>query len=72
MKYWQLVTLAVVGLVALVPLIWWVLWSLWTWVLPQVWPDGPDAIVRPGYWLFVGELLVLSIIGRTLFSGSKE
>lgn len=67
MKQWQIVLLCAALIIGLVPVIWWVLWSIWTWVLPQVWPDGPDAVIRPSYWLFVGELIVISIVGHGLF-----
>lgn len=55
--------------VALVLGVWWLCWSLWCWVLPQLWPTGPASLVAPGYWLFVGILFLLGIIGRTLRSG---
>lgn len=47
---------------------WWLLWSLWCFVLPQVYPTGPEGLIRPSYWLFVGMwllfLLVVMIIKR--------
>lgn len=42
------------GSVTLAMGVWWLLWSLWTFVLPQVWPTGPEGLIRPGYWLFAG------------------
>jgi hypothetical protein len=64
--------LFVIGLllVLFIPLvlgIWWCLWSLWSWVLPQIWVGGPEAVIHPSYWLFVGMLLLASLIGKTLF-----
>jgi hypothetical protein len=59
------------AIVALVLGLWWLFWALWTWVLPQIWPNGPDAIVRPSYWLFVGCLLLASLIGRLLFKSDN-
>ena len=50
---------------------WWLIWLLWTWALPQIWPTGPDLIVRPGYWAFAGLWVLLSLIGRVIF-GHKE
>jgi len=64
------IILAVLGIAAIVCLVmgvWWLFWSLWTWVLPQVWATGPENLIRPSYWLFVGMLLILSLIGRALF-----
>ena len=45
----------------------WLLWSLWCWVLPQLWPTGPDNLVNPGFWLFVAAAFLLSCIGRMVF-----
>ena len=67
MKTIAVYVLALAVVVPLVLGIWWLMWSLWTWVLPQVWANGPDAVVRPSYWLFVGELLLLGLIGRAIF-----
>jgi hypothetical protein len=61
------------GFLILVPIvlgIYWLFWCLWTWVLPQLWPHGPQAFIEPGYWLFVGMLFLVSMIGR-LFWSSK-
>lgn len=65
-------SIATVVMIAIVLGIWWLMWQLWTWVLPQIWPTGPDAIVRPGYWLWVGMSLVAGIIGRTLFGRNDK
>lgn len=67
-----LVVLAVVGVIGIVLGLYWLFWMLWTWVLLQIWPDGPEAIVRPGYWLFVGALVILSAIGSVLFKSPKS
>lgn len=55
--------------VCLVLLILWPIWLLWSWVMPQLWSNGPESIIAPGYWLFVGAYMVF----RTLqgFSSSK-
>ena len=68
---------AVIALLALVlvPLvmgIWWLFWSLYTWVMPQVWPTGPAALIEPGYWLFVGMWVLLAAIGSMFRSKAKE
>ena len=47
------------------------IWALWTFVMPQVWVDGPQAIVNPGYWLFVCEWLLLGLVSRSIF-GRRE
>lgn len=43
---WVLIIGVALGVVSL---IWWG----WSWVLPQIWPDGPANVIRPNYWLFV-------------------
>lgn len=48
----------------------WPIWALWTLVLMTAWPTGPEAIVNPGYWLFVGEWVLLAVVAR-MFRGSK-
>ena len=58
-------------IVAIVLGVEWLFWSLWCWVLPQLWPTGPIGLIAPGYWLFVGALLILGIVGRTM-RGGKE
>ena len=64
--------LIVVGVVGLILGIYWLFWLLWAWVMPQVWPTGPDALVRPGYWLFVGMMMCLSIVGGAIFRSGKS
>lgn len=69
----KIVGYVVVGsiIVGLLLAIWWFFWALWTWVLPQIWPTGPETLIRPGYWLFVGCLLLLGFIGKLLFKADK-
>lgn len=50
----------------------WLLWVLWTFVLGQVWPDGPLAVVSPGYLLFVAEWILIGLIGRRIFGRSEK
>jgi len=40
----------------------WLFWNLWLYVLQNVWPEGPAWFVRPGFWLFVGESVLLSFV----------
>lgn len=54
----------VVIIIALVAL---PIWALWCWVLPQLWPTGPAALIQPSYWLFVGALILF----RLMFGGSS-
>lgn len=51
--------------------IWWLFWMLWCWVLPQVYPTGPAGLLAPSYKLFVGCLLISSLVGRVLFGRKK-
>ena len=70
MKTWKIKAIEAVLLlgvaIALVLGIWWIFWSIWTWALPQLWPTGPEAVIRPSYWLFAA-LIVLA----ALFRGAK-
>lgn len=50
----------------------WMIWSLWSFVLGQVWPSGPSAIVSPSYKLFICEWILLGMIGRRIFGHSKK
>lgn len=48
------------------------IWWLWCGVLGYFWPAGPEQIIDPGFWPFVGLLLLLSIIGRILFKRNTK
>ncbi len=37
-------------------------WLLWCFVLPQVYPTGPEGFIRPGYWLFAGMGVLFALI----------
>ena len=64
-------SIAAVGVVALALGIYYLLWLLWTWVMPQMWAAGPDNFVRPSYCLFVVALVLLLLVGKAIFGGSK-
>ncbi len=57
--------------IAIVLGVYWLIWSLWTWVMPQLWPTGPENLVNPGFWLFSGAFLLLSLVGGAIFGRSK-
>lgn len=44
--------------------VYWLLWLFWCAVFGAAWPTGPDAIVRPGFWLFAGEWLLMLLLVR--------
>ena len=49
------------------------LWKLWCFVLGSVYPEGPETIVHPGYWLFVAAWVLAACVGSALFGrGSTE
>lgn len=52
------------GGTAILMFLWWLLWLLWCFVLPQVYPTGPEGLIRPSYWLFAGmwSLFVLVVL----------
>jgi hypothetical protein len=66
---WSLVSVITVIVVLCV---WWLMWKLWGWVLPQLWADGPTALIHPSYWLFAAGWFLLSLVGRALFGRSKS
>lgn len=41
-------------------------WWLWVTVLPSWWPEGPEHIIRPGFWAFVGAWIILGIVLRAV------
>lgn len=50
----------------------WIIWSAWCWVMPQLWPDGPEKLINPGYLLFLVSWLLIGVVGRRVFGrGSK-
>jgi hypothetical protein len=55
------------GIVAALLAFDWLVWKLWLWVVPQVWANGPDGFVRPGFWLFAAAWFLVSLAGRSLF-----
>lgn len=58
-----------VGLVLLIMSgIWW----LWCAVVPVLWPTGPEQLINPSYWLFVGAWLLASLVGRAIFGRSSK
>lgn len=51
----------------------WAIWHLWCFVIPAIWETGPASIIHPGYWLFVGMWMLISLIGSAIFkTNSKE
>lgn len=44
-----------------------VLWFPFSWIMPQIWPVGPDAFIHPGYWMFVLSFFVIRITINLLF-----
>ena len=45
---------------------------LWCWVMPQVWPTGPETLIAPSFWLFGGAWMLMSIVGRALFGRDSK
>jgi len=39
---------------------------LWCWVMPQLWATGPENIINPGFWLFLGAWLLVCFVGRAM------
>ena len=47
-----------ISVLAIVLGFYFVIWASWCWVLPQIFPTGPQGLIAPSYTLF--------IIGSTL------
>lgn len=67
MKNLLVIIAAVVLAVLLLLGIYWAIWSVWCWVLPQLWADGPEKLIRPGFWLFFCGAFLTSWFGRLVF-----
>lgn len=67
-----MIALVIVLGIGAIAAVFWLIWTLWTFVFGQVWPDGPLAIVSPGYLLFVCEWLLIGLIGRRIFGRSEK
>lgn len=44
-----------------------ILWFPFSWVMPQLWPTGPENLIHPGYWMFVLTFFVIRITFNLLF-----
>lgn len=44
-----------------------VLWFPFAWLMPQIWPTGPVALIHPGYWMFVLAIFVLRVMVNLIF-----
>lgn len=58
-------------IVAIVLGVFYLLWCAWCWVLPQIYPSGPENLIKPSYWLFVVAWVLASWVGRAIFGGKK-
>ena len=56
--------LAALVIVVTVLGVWWLFWLLWCAVLSGVWPTGPQGLISPGYWLFLGGSVLLGLVAR--------
>lgn len=54
------------GVAAILMFTWWLLWLLWCFVLQQVYPTGPEGLIRPGYWLFAGMWTLFVLVVRVI------
>lgn len=50
----------------------WCIWSVWCWVLPQVYPTGPDNLLAPNFWLFCACWFLLGMVGRNVFGQNRS
>ena len=55
------IVLAIGGVIMALP------WMAWCWVVPQIYPDGPEKLINPSYLLFVVAWILIGYIGRRIF-----
>jgi hypothetical protein len=60
-----------VGIAAILLGLWWVMWKIWMAVISYFWISAPENIARPGYWYFVGALMIIGFIGKQ-FRGNRD
>lgn len=41
-------------------------WAVWINVLPYFWPEGPEEITSPSFWMFVGAIFLIAMAKLTL------
>ena len=59
--------MAAVMLLGIAAVVWW----LWCWVAEQLWPGGPEGLLNPSYWTFLGVLVLFRVLKGFLLGGSK-
>lgn len=62
------IAVAILFVLAIYSGIWWV----WCWVMPQLWPSGPEGIINPGFWLFIAACFLLNFVGKLIFGGKVK
>ena len=62
---------AVAVAVPVVLAVFWLLWMLWCAVMPALWPTGPQQLIQPNYWLFVGAWILARFLGGAIFGRSS-
>lgn len=53
---WALVGVLTVVLILAVAGMW---WAIWCYVMPEIWPTGPENLIRPSFWLFLFAAMLL-------------
>lgn len=60
------------GFIGIVLGAWWLIWYLWLIVVPAIWPTGPEILIHPSYWGFVGGWILMVLIGRAIFGARSS
>lgn len=47
--------------------LYWLIWQLWMFVVPAICTSCAENVTTPDYWVFVGGLVLINIIGSMLF-----
>ncbi len=43
------------------------LWFAWTWGAPLLWPGGPEIVIQPNFWAFMGVCVLARVVWNLLF-----
>ncbi len=46
-------------------------WKLYLWVMPSIFPNWNENLIRPGFWLFLGAWFLFVWIGKAIFGSGK-
>lgn len=48
------------------------LWKLYCWFMPQLFPSGSIALIKPGFWVFVAATTFFSFLFRGIVPNNSN